>query len=327
MKKKYRCLALFSGGLDSMLSVVHMQRIGYEVIPVFFMTPFFGPEKAKKAAELINTELVIRDITDEHIKMLQNPRYGFGRNMNPCIDCHGLMFRLAAVMLTEFKADFLISGEVLGQRPMSQRHDALNSVGKLSKVKDLIVRPLSQKLLSDTLPVREGWVNKEDMLDIQGRGRHRQMQLAEEYGIKHFPNPGGGCLLTDIGYSRKLRDLISFDMLMIEFIKYLKIGRHFRISDRVKLIVGRDNQDNENLESISKSEIILQPVSLPGPMGVINSREEPEETEFRLAARVLLRYHNKLTGSGEVVFIKDELEILRIWEAGLDDSETKKLLI
>lgn len=169
MKKKYRCFALFSGGLDSMLSVLHMKKLGFDVLPIFFKTPFFGSENAQKAAEEIGYHLIIHDITDNHINMLLNPRYGYGKHLNPCIDCHGLMFREAAELMSQYKVDFLISGEVLGQRPMSQRKDALNSVGKLSNVKDKIIRPLSQKLLADTFPIREEWVDKEKMLYIQER--------------------------------------------------------------------------------------------------------------------------------------------------------------
>jgi len=158
MKKKYRCFALFSGGLDSMLAVLHMHKLGYEVIPIFFETPFFNSKNAKKVAESIGFELMVHDLTELHLEMLKNPRYGFGKNMNPCIDCHGLMFKEAGRLMKEYNVDFLISGEVMGQRPMSQRKDAMNAVGKLSEVKDLLVRPLSQKLLTDTLPIREEWV-------------------------------------------------------------------------------------------------------------------------------------------------------------------------
>lgn len=304
MKRKYRCFALFSGGLDSMLSVLHMSELGYEVHPIFFKSLFFGPENARKAAEQIGFELIVHDISEKHLEMLKNPRYGFGKNMNPCIDCHGLMFREAAQLMEQFKIDFIISGEVLGQRPMSQRHDALNAVGKLSKVKDLLVRPLSQKLLTDTLPIRESWVKKEEMLDIQGRGRYRQIGMAKKYEITFYQNPGGGCLLTDAGFSRRLRDLMDHDMMEMKLIEFLKIGRHFRISDNLKIIVGRNEKDNDALINLAKDEIVLQAKDFPGPSGILNSMIQPVEEEIKVAASLLLRYCNKAPETSIVIYGK-----------------------
>jgi tRNA U34 2-thiouridine synthase MnmA/TrmU len=304
MKKKYRCFALFSGGLDSMLSVLHMSKLGYEVIPIFFKSLFFGPKNARKAAEQIGFELIVHDISEKHLQMLKNPHYGFGKNMNPCIDCHGLMFREAAQLMEQYKIDFIISGEVLGQRPMSQRHDALNAVGKLSKVKDLLIRPLSQKLLTDTLPIHEGWVKKEEMLDIQGRGRYYQIEMAKKYGITFYQNPGGGCLLTDAGYSRRLRDLMDHDMMEIKFIEFLKFGRHFRINDNWKIIVGRNEKDNDALTDLAVDDIVLQAKDFPGPLGILNSMIQPIEEEIKIAATLLLRYCNKSPKTSIVVYGK-----------------------
>lgn len=304
MKKKYRCFALFSGGLDSMLAVLHMSELGFEVLPIFFKSLFFGPENAKKAAEQIGFELIVHDISEKHLEMLKNPRYGFGKNMNPCIDCHGLMFREAAQLMEQYKIDFIISGEVLGQRPMSQRRDALNAVGKLSQVKDLLVRPLSQKLLTDTLPIREGWVKKEEMLDIQGRGRYRQIEMAKKYKITFYQNPGGGCLLTDAGYSRRLRDLMDLDMMEMEFIEFLKFGRHFRISNNLKIIVGRNEKDNDALTNLVVDEIVLQAKDFPGPLGILNSIILPAEEDIKIAASLLLRYCNKAPETSIVVYGK-----------------------
>ncbi len=293
MNSKYKCFALFSGGLDSVLAIMHMHKLGYQVQPVFFETPFFKADKARIAAREIGFELLVIDITQQHLEMLKNPRYGFGKNMNPCIDCHGLMFRRAGELMPEYEIDFLISGEVLGQRPMSQRKDALNAVGKLSEVKDLLIRPLSQKLLSDTKPIREGWVKKEEMLDIQGRGRHRQMEMAEEFGISSYQNPGGGCLLTDIGYSRKLKDLISHDDLKLKYLDFLPIGRHFRISQNTKMVVGRNNEDNEKLSRMTTDEIVFHAVDFPGPLGIVQSACKLSPWEIEIAASLLLRYCSK----------------------------------
>ncbi len=293
---------MFSGGLDSILSVIYMKKLGYEVIPIFFKTPFFTPENAQKAADENGFELTVIDITKQHIEMMNAPRYGFGKNMNPCIDCHGLMFKELSKLMEENKIDFLISGEILGQRPMSQRKDALNSVAKLSSVKDLIIRPLCQKLLVDTKPIREGWVKKEEMLDIQGRGRYRQIALAKEYGIKSFSNPGGGCVLTDIQYSIKLKDLVEHNMFEEKYIKFLRIGRHFRLSDNVKMIIGRNSDDNEKLSKLITDEIIFKHLEIPGPLAIINSKHKLQKNEIELVASLLLRYHQKIENEAIVHF-------------------------
>ncbi|MDO9578928.1 MAG: tRNA (5-methylaminomethyl-2-thiouridylate)-methyltransferase [Candidatus Cloacimonadales bacterium] len=327
MDKKYKCFALFSGGLDSMLAVVFMRKLGYEVQPIFFETPFFSSKNAVKAAEHIGFKLLVHDVTTDHLKMMKNPRYGFGKNMNPCIDCHGLMFREAGRLMEEHNVDFLISGEVLGQRPMSQRKDALNAVGKLSEVKDLLVRPLSQKLITDTLPIREGWVKKDEMLDIQGRGRHRQMEMAKEYGITEYQNPGGGCLLTDIGYSRKLKDLIQHDLLDLKYLNFLKVGRHFRLNENMKMIIGRNNDDNEFLGKLCTDEIVFQTADFPGPLGVVQSRWDLKTEEIEMAASLVLRYNSKIKEQGKVNYglnfsLENQIETVK-----MKPKDVEKLLI
>ncbi len=294
MKKEHICLSLFSGGLDSILSVKHMENLGYKVITVFFQTPFFEADSALLIAEANGIDLRVIDVFPEYLKILENPRYGYGKNMNPCIDCHGFMFKKAAELMPEYGADFLISGEVLGQRPKSQRKDAMNAVAKLSGVKDLLIRPLCQRYLSDTLPIREGWVDKTEMLDIQGRGRYRQMELAHEYVITEFQSPGGGCKLTEIKYSKKLKDLQEHDQLTEQNIRFLKYGRHFRLNDATKLVIGRDKSDNEHLSLLADDEIVIKITDYHGPLGIINKNENPEIEEIELAARIVLRYNNRL---------------------------------
>ena len=310
-----------------MLAVAFMKRLGYEVQPIFFSTPFFGSEKAITAAKTIGTELIVHDVTNIHIQMIENPKYGFGKFMNPCIDCHGLMFREAGKLMKELDSDFLISGEVLGQRPMSQRKDAMNSVGKLSLVKDLLVRPLSQKLLADTLPVREGWVVKEEMLDIQGRNRKRQMQMAKDYGIKEYATPGGGCLLTDAGFSRKLKDLSELGLMKPEFIKFLRFGRHLRLNEDVKVILGRNHDENEMLTKLAGEEIVLKTLNCKGPVGVISSTRKPTLEEIKLAASALMRYVNSSDTPEEVGYGKKFRLENNIVSDKMPDEEIKKYLI
>lgn len=327
MKKRYRCFALFSGGLDSILAVLHMRDLGYEVLPIFFSTPFFGPEKAIETANKVGFELIVHDLTEKHLNMMNNPKYGFGKNMNPCIDCHGLMFHEAGKLMNEYDVDFIISGEVLSQRPMSQRKDALNSVGKLSEIKDLLIRPLSQKLLADTLPIREGWVKKEDMLDIQGRNRKRQMEMAKDKGIDFYPSPGGGCLLTDPGYSRKLSDLMNSKMMHVNFIRFLRTGRHFRLNEESKLIIGRNKIENKILNDLTKDETIIQTKDTPGPLGVLQSKKPIETNLLKLAGSILLRYNSKVENAATIQYgkkfeLNNELSAIK-----MNKEEIKRYII
>jgi len=319
MKRKHSCFALFSGGLDSILAVLHMKSLGYRVLPIFFSTPFFGPDKALETANKIGFDLIVHDLTDLHLKMVENPKYGYGKNLNPCIDCHGLMFHEAGRLMKEYKVDFIISGEVMGQRPMSQRKDALNAVGKLSEIKDLLVRPLSQKLLTDTLPIRAGWVIKDEMLDIQGRNRKRQMKLVEEYGIDFYPSPGGGCLLTDPGFTRKLKDLMQYSVMNKRSIEFLKTGRHLRLNDNVKLIIGRNNAENDIISELAQNEIVLQAKSFPGPLGIMQSNKLITIKDINLSGSILLRYNSKIENSAVIQYgknfeLNDEIEVEKMAE-------------
>lgn len=302
MSRNYRAFSLFSGGLDSLISVFYMKRLGYTVIPVFFQTPFFPPEKAVETAKKNCLDILVFDITENYIPMLKNPKYGYGRFFNPCIDCHGLMFKELASRMNQYKIDFLISGEVLGQRPMSQRKDALNSVSKLSGVKDLIIRPLSQKLLRDTYPITAGWVNKEEMLDIQGRGRYRQIQLAEELGIKVYPNPGGGCYLTDKSRGARAADLVKHNTLEKRHFKFLEYGRHFRINEAIKLIVGKNKNETKKMLELIDNEIVLQTSGLSGPLGVVQSERSLTEKELSTVCSIFLTFNNKANLKHTVLF-------------------------
>jgi tRNA U34 2-thiouridine synthase MnmA/TrmU len=283
-------LALFSGGLDSLVSVFWMKKLSFEVIPIFFETPFFPSKKAIRVATANGLDLKIIDFTEEHLKMLVSPRYGYGKHFNPCIDCHGLMFRTLKDYLELYNADFIISGEVLNQRPMSQRYDSMNAVKKLSTIGDLIVRPLSQRRLPDTLPIREGWVNKEDLLGINGRSRSEQLKIAEDFGLKEIENSGGGCLLTDKGYTLRLKELIDHDQLDLQQIKFLPVGRHFRITDRVKLVINRHIDELNYLHTIISDEIVIKCLNAPGPIGILNAQLPIDENTIQIAGSILLRY-------------------------------------
>jgi len=322
-----RVLALFSGGLDSILSILWMQRLDYKVQPVFFKSYFFGPDKVEKIASSIGFSLRVIDISEKLLEVIKHPRYGFGKNMNPCIDCHSLMFREAGRMMESEGYDFLISGEVLGQRPMSQRYDAMNSVSKLSGYRDYIIRPLSQKLLPDTKPIREGWVKKEEMLDIQGRSRQRQLELAREFKLNEYSSPGGGCLLTDRGFSTRLMDLMKNDMLDKAFIKFLRYGRHFRLNSETKLLIGRNKEELEELFRYVSDETVLRAANCTGPVGVINSKREIGDQELKKAAAIVLSYTNKAKERDSVEYGTNNNYHSTLTVEKLARNENDKLLI
>jgi len=266
-----KALSLFSGGLDSLLAAKVVLEQGIEVLAVTFETPFFGPERARVAARKLGLPLRIVNFTDEHLAMLRAPRYGYGRNMNPCIDCHTLMLRKTGAMLAEERADFIITGEVLGQRPMSQNRQSLYIVAKNSGYPDDIVRPLSAQLLPETRPEREGKLDRRRLLAIQGRGRKMQIELAARFGIADYAPPAGGCLLTDPIFSRRLRDLFEGNpRCSVNDIELLKYGRHFRIDEGRKVIVGRNERDNRALEKLAgPGDAALHVADYPGPLAIV----------------------------------------------------------
>ena len=266
-----KAIALFSGGLDSMLAAELVRRQNIDVLCLTFTTPFFNAQKAQAAARQINLPLEVEDITAAHLKMLKSPRYGYGKNMNPCIDCHTLMLQIAGDKMKKDSFDFIITGEVLGQRPMSQNKQSLYVVAKNSGYPDYILRPLSAQLLEPIKAERENLIDRSKLLFIQGRGRKDQIKLAADFGIVKYAPPAGGCLLTDPMFTKRLRDLFSHqedhDIHDLDLLKY---GRHFRADDQGKIIVGRNNSDNENLRELSTDDdIVLFMADFPGPHVVI----------------------------------------------------------
>ena len=270
--KKVRALGLCSGGLDSILSALVLRNNNVEVEWITFETPFFSPEKAIKASKTTGIHLTVKNITEEYLTMLKNPHCGYGRNMNPCMDCHSLMFRIAGGIMKEREFDFLFSGEVLGQRPMSQTLSSLRYVEKHSGYEGYIVRPLSAKRLAETIPEKEGLIDREFLLGFSGRSRKPQVALAGEFGIYDYPNPAGGCLLTDKGFSRRLKDLFEHQECFSENeLNILKYGRHLRLNQSTKIIVGRNQPDNENIERLYNpaSDILIKVKVFPGPTTVM----------------------------------------------------------
>ncbi len=288
---KRRALVLFSGGLDSVLAVELLRRCGLEVTGMTFTSPFFGSAAAEEAAARMGIELEVVDITSRHLEVVRRPRYGYGKNMNPCIDCHALMVRVAAELMDGLEADFIATGEVLGERPKSQNRQALDLVAGASGAGELLLRPLSARLLPETRPEKEGWVDRECLLDLSGRSRRRQMDLAEEWGIGEYQSPAGGCLLTDASFSGRLKELMSrvpaFDGSDVEAVR---AGRIFW-SGSTLIVLGRRHEENMRLVELAlPSDRLLRERDAPGPTALLRAyprSASPNRREIAEAARLL----------------------------------------
>ncbi|MEN6351518.1 MAG: tRNA 4-thiouridine(8) synthase ThiI [Syntrophomonas sp.] len=289
-----KAISLFSGGLDSQLAALLIKQQGIEVLGMTFCTPFFGAsEKTTKSAEQLDIKLYSIDISDDYMKdVLRSPVYGYGKNLNPCIDCHAYMLKRAGQMMEEMGASFLITGEVLGQRPMSQNRSAMSAVEKLAGYRGYIVRPLSAQLLSPTIPENEGWIDRSQLMDISGRSRTRQMELAVKYGIHDYPSPAGGCLLTEANFARRLKKLLDAKPAVeLAEIEILKVGRHFILGGGHLLVVGRKHAENERLQQIANpSDYLLKVTDRPGPLGLLRSHEALKKEELEYAASIIARY-------------------------------------
>ena len=328
MKKKVRALGLCSGGLDSMMSGLVLREQGIEVEWVSFETPFFNAAKARKASQITGIPLTVKPIYNVYIKMLRNPPVGYGKHMNPCMDCHTLMFKQAGAMMPEGNFDFLFSGEVLGQRPMSQNKQALHYVAKHSGHKGYILRPLSAKNLPETIPEKEGLVDRQQLLDISGRGRKRQIELAQKFGIAEYPAPAGGCLLTDKNYSIRLREIFEQqETCSEEELHLLKYGRHFRLNPENKLIVGRTEKDNEKILEYHNpaTDIIIDVKDYSSPIGLL-SGSAPDNTVL-LAASICTGYSKAPKLSPVDVVIKTAKKKKVIQVIAIQPGDVRKLMI
>ncbi|OPY03622.1 MAG: hypothetical protein A4E60_00091 [Syntrophorhabdus sp. PtaB.Bin047] len=294
---KKRAISLISGGLDSAVATKLIIEQGIEVIGLHF-TSIFASKRDKqrghmalRTARELGIEIVTKNKGDDYIEIVKNPRYGYGKNMNPCIDCRIYMLRLTKQLLSEIDASFVVTGEVLGQRPMSQRRNTIELIEKRSELTGLIVRPLSARLFPPTIPEEEGIIDREKLLDISGRSRQVQYRLVETYGLSAFDLPGGGCLLTDPIFSIKLRDLMATDrQYTTKDIELLTLGRHFRLSPSAKFVVARSERENELLGVMGESPYItVDPVDFRGPRGILKA-EQPSEEIILMSARILARY-------------------------------------
>lgn len=302
---KRKALALLSGGLDSTLAVKMMLDMGIDVEALNFTSPFCTctgknsgcKSEAVRVAQEFNIPIKVIHKGLDYLEIVRNPRHGYGKGVNPCVDCRIYLLRKAREYMAECGADFVITGEVLGQRPMSQRRDSLRVIERESGLEGLLLRPLSAQHFEPTIPEREGWVDREKLLAIKGRSRKDLFELAEELDVKNYPCPAGGCLLTELSFVPKMRDVFDHcDELNLRDFRLLKIGRHCRIGERTKAIIGRDEQDNNLLEAARQDgEAAITWLDGNTPVAVISGRQDQECIE--LASRILLRYTKAETGS------------------------------
>lgn len=321
-----KAIVLISGGLDSLLAARLIQEQGIEVIGLKFTMPFSASKRKNLESSGIATQEV--DASQEFLELVEKPLYGYGKNLNPCIDCKIFMLSKAKSMMGECAADFIVTGEVLGQRPMSQNRQTMELIEEKADLEGLILRPLSGKLLAQTLPEKNGWISREKLLDFNGRSRQPQINLAQKFFIKDYAQPAGGCLLTDPEFSHRLKELIRHGELSLGNVELLKLGRHFRISPQSKLIVGRNEKENEVLlDSTAKDDYLFYPAKLKGPValgrGVFNAEL------LALAAEIVSRYSDRETQEvTEIVYRQFPSETEKILMVSpLAETETLKLKI
>lgn len=287
-----KALALFSGGLDSLLAIKIIKDLGVEVTALHFNIGFGArndkSKLLKQRMEQIGVELKFVDIREQFFKeILFSPKYGYGKYFNPCIDCHGNMFSHAFSMLESEGASFVISGEVLGQRPKSQRAEALGQVEKLCGAEGLIVRPMSAKLLPITIPEQKGWIDREKLLDIHGRGRERQLQLVKEYGLEYYENPGGGCLLTDTSIANKIKDIQKRREVVFEDMELVKFGRYLVLPDGGRCVIARNEEENKALDFMHPKMSKITLLDCIGPLGLVENNASDKDKELAVSLTLL----------------------------------------
>lgn len=315
MNKK--AVALLSGGLDSMLAIRLMLEQGIEIHAMYFYFVFShgnrdeAEKNIKKFTDPLKIPVEISDGTQELLSMVKSPQYAIGKNMNPCIDCRIFTLIKAGEFMNKIGAGFIVTGEVLGERPLSQRLDALKLIDRESGLEGLIVRPLSAKLLEPTRPEKEGILDRERLMSISGRRRVEQLSLARKFGIEEYQTPAGGCLLTDKGFSARLRDFLKHDIDSdMNNLRLLRIGRHFRVSDRLKLIVGRDEKENNMLLSMANpGDYIFDILDIPGAVGLARGRVT--EDDIGIMASILARYSDS---DGDSVIVSYKALPSENWE-------------
>ena len=314
-----KAIALLSGGLDSTVAAKIIQNLGIELIAFNTKTAFCLCDHRSSSgcmhtsaltAKNLKLKLVSLNVSEEFLEIVKKPKHGYGSNMNPCIDCRILLFKKAKELMQKEGASFVITGEVLGQRPMSQRLEAMRLIEREAGLEGLVLRPLSAKALEPTIPEKEGWVDRGKLLNISGRGRRVQMDLALTFGIQDYPCPSGGCLLTDPEFSKRLKDLMKYGEFNLNNVNLLKLGRHFRLTDKAKLIVGRNENENSRLINMAgvNDRIFTPPEDIAGPTAL--GRGEFDEHLIKTSEAIVSFYCD--ASYGVVPIQEEELVRLRI---------------
>jgi tRNA-specific 2-thiouridylase len=302
---KAKVLVLFSGGMDSILAVKLLQKQGLRIEGINFVTPFSDLEVPEKVAKKLRLKLHRISVAREYFNIIKKPKHGYGANMNPCIDCKIYMLKRAKALAKKMNADFIATGEVLGERPFSQRRHMMKIIEKESGLKNKIVRPLSGRLMPVTQAEKRGLVDREKLLAIRGRSRKPQMRLAKQFGVKYYPTPGSGCLLTDPGFSKKLRDFLANEKTLTwKDVELLKLGRHFRLGKK-KIIVGRNEQDNKKLLDLVKKQKLpwMEVKDYMGPVTVLQGKASDL---VKKAAEITVRYSDAPNKEVEVSYIRSK---------------------
>jgi tRNA U34 2-thiouridine synthase MnmA/TrmU len=290
-----KAIGLLSGGLDSTLAVKIMLELGIEVTALNFISPFCQcthkgcKHEAARIAKEFGVEIKVLSKGNDYLEIVKNPKFGYGKNMNPCIDCRIFMLKRTKEYMEETGALFIFTGEVLGQRPMSQRRPAMVLIERQAGLEGLILRPLSAKLLVPTIPELKGWVDREKLLDISGRSRKPQFELADQLGIKDFNCPAGGCRLTDRKFSLRLKESFQHGEDSMRDVKLLKYGRHFRLPGGAKVIVGRNEKENVIISSfVEKDELLLEAMNCGSPTTLLRNSKNGKDVE--MAASLCVTY-------------------------------------
>jgi len=319
-----KAISLISGGLDSILATRLVMDQGVEVTGFHFTSPFASRQDKEKGAKAVKTaaelgiELITRHKEEDYLEVLKHPKHGYGKNMNPCIDCRIYMLRITKTLMEETGAGFVVTGEVLGQRPMSQRRETIRIIEKESGLEGLIVRPLSGKCFDPTIPEIEGVLDRNQLLGITGRGRTPQYALAEKYKLSEFSRPGGGCLLTDPIFSVKLRELFSEEKdFTLRDIDLLSVGRHFRLGKGIKLIVGRNMEENELLHELcSPPYALLTPADFKGPEALVKGSDD--QGIMKIAANIIAFYAKQTSPTVSVRSYNGAAEVHTVERTGED---------
>jgi tRNA U34 2-thiouridine synthase MnmA/TrmU len=300
-RKKIKALILFSGGLDSMLSAEILKRQKIYCEGLFFNSPFWDLDPPKVMAKNISLKLNIIKLGDDYLKIVKKPKFGRGKHINPCLDCRIFMLILAKNFMELKKFDIMATGEVLGQRPMTQNKKSFNFIEKKSGLCNKILRPLSAKKMPETIYENRGLVNRKKLFDFQGRSRKLQMDLAKKWKIKNYPTPSGGCLLAEEKFSNRLKKLFEkYPRCKIEDTELLKFGRHFW-EGKTKIVVGRNDEENKKLKKLAReNDILLELKKIPGPITLIRGKANSKILEK--AKNLTIRYANKADKNSEIVY-------------------------